>query len=44
MSVFNFVDRVRYEGPGSQSDFAFRHYDADRVLLGKTMQIGRAHV
>jgi len=38
MSVFNFVDRVRYEGPGSQSDFAFRHYDAERVLLGKTMR------
>ena len=38
MSVFNFVDRVRYEGPDSQSDFAFRHYDANRVLLGKTMR------
>lgn len=38
MSVFNFVDRVRYEGPESQSAFAFRHYDAERVLLGKTMR------
>jgi xylose isomerase len=37
MSVFDFVDRVRYEGPESRSAFAFRHYDADRVLLGKTM-------
>src|SRR5258706_483790 len=38
MSVFDFVDRVRYEGPDSRSAFAFRHYDADRVLLGKTMR------
>jgi xylose isomerase len=38
MSVFNFVDHVRYEGPDSHSAFAFRHYDAQRVLLGKTMR------
>lgn len=38
MSVFDFVDRVGYEGPASRSAFAFRHYDAQRVLLGKTMQ------
>lgn len=38
MSVFDFVDRVRYEGPESRSAFAFRHYDAERVLLGKTMR------
>jgi xylose isomerase len=38
MSVFDFVDRVRYEGPDSRSPFAFRHYDANRVLMGKTMR------
>ena len=38
MSVFDFVDRVRYEGPETRSTFAFRHYDADRVLLGKTLR------
>lgn len=38
MSVFDFVDRVRYEGLAGHSAFAFRHYDAQRVLLGKTMQ------
>lgn len=38
MSVFDFVDRVRYEGPETRSTFAFRHYDADRVLIGKTMR------
>ena len=37
MNVFDFVDRVRYEGPESQSTFAFRYYDADRKLLGKSM-------
>jgi xylose isomerase len=38
MAVFDFVDRVRYEGPTSDSLFAFRHYDADRVILGKSMR------
>ena len=38
MSTFDFVDRVRYEGPESRSAFSFRHYDAKRVLLGKTME------
>ena len=37
MSVFDFLDAVRYEGPQSQSLFAYRHYDAKRVLLGKSM-------
>ena len=37
MSVFDFVDAVRHEGPLSQSLFAYRHYDAKRVLLGKSM-------
>jgi xylose isomerase len=38
VSVFDFVDRVRFEGPQSTEPFAFRHYDADRVLLGKPMR------
>jgi xylose isomerase len=38
MTAFTFVDSVRYEGPDSQSAFAFRHYDAERVLLGKPMR------
>ena len=38
MTVFKFVDSVRYEGPDSQSAFAFRHYNADRILLGKPMR------
>ena len=30
-------DPIRYEGPDSRSPLAFRWYDADRVVLGKTM-------
>jgi xylose isomerase len=29
---------IRYEGPETQSDFAFRHYNPDEVVLGKTLR------
>jgi xylose isomerase len=32
------VERIAYEGPESENDLAFRHYDKDRVLLGKRME------
>lgn len=35
---FTGVDRVRYEGPETDNPFAFRYYDADRVVLGKPMR------
>lgn len=35
---FDFVDKVRFEGPGSKNPFAFKFYDRDRVVLGKTMR------
>lgn len=38
MSVFDFVDQVRYEGPTAASFLAYRHYDADRLVLGKPMR------
>ena len=38
MSDFDFVDQVVYQGPASAARFAYRHYDAERVLLGKTMR------
>ena len=38
MSVFDFVDRVRFEGVTSPSDFAYRHYNAEEKVLGKTMR------
>ncbi len=34
---FGDVDRVRFEGPGTDSPFAFRYYNPERVVLGKSM-------
>ena len=31
------IGTVRYEGPSTKNPFAFRYYDADRVILGKKM-------
>ncbi len=36
MRVFEFVEEVRFEGLKNKSPFAYRHYDAKRVFLGKT--------
>ena len=51
MTVFSNVDPVRYAGTDATSEFAYRVYDKDRVVLGKRMEdwlkpaeIGRAHV
>jgi xylose isomerase len=30
-------ERIPYEGPGSKAPFAFKHYDADAVIEGRTM-------
>ncbi|MFJ3523313.1 xylose isomerase [Pseudomonas sp. NPDC090203] len=38
MPCFPQIDRIRYEGPDSESPLAFRHYDADRKVLGKPMR------
>ena len=35
---FQGVDEVRYEGPDSDTPFAFKVYDPHRVVLGKTME------
>jgi len=32
------IPKVRYEGPGTDNEFAFRHYDADEVVMGKRME------
>jgi xylose isomerase len=34
---FNDVDKIQYEGPASDNPLAFRWYDANRKVLGKTM-------
>ncbi len=37
MSFFPNVEKIPYEGPDSTNPLAFRYYDADREVLGKTM-------
>lgn len=37
-AFFEGVPAIRYEGPESQNPFAYRWYDADRVVLGKRME------
>ena len=31
------VKKIKYEGPGSKNPLAFRHYNPEEVVLGKTM-------
>ncbi|MEA3511496.1 MAG: xylose isomerase [Actinomycetota bacterium] len=35
---FTDVNPVRYEGPDTETDLAYRFYDPDRVVLGKRME------
>ena len=37
MSFFPSVEKIPYEGPDSKNPLAFRYYDAERKVLGKTM-------
>ncbi|NIL97742.1 MAG: xylose isomerase [Planctomycetales bacterium] len=38
MAAFPEIDRVVYEGPDSKNPLAFRHYDEDQLVEGKTMK------
>lgn len=38
MSWFPNVPKIRYEGRGSDNPFAFKHYNPQEVVLGKTME------
>jgi len=38
MGYFDTIPAIRYEGPESQNEFAFRHYNPDEVVLGKRME------
>ncbi|MGY4384066.1 xylose isomerase [Pedobacter sp. UYP24] len=45
MSALNFeneffkgIEQVKFEGPGSDNPLAFRYYDAERVIGGKTLK------
>jgi xylose isomerase len=37
-AFFRGIERVRYQGPDSDNPLAYRHYDPDRVVLGKRME------
>ena len=38
MTHFDFVEKVRYEGPKSKNKLSFKFYDADREIMGKKMK------
>jgi xylose isomerase len=38
MSLFSSVEPVRFEGPGTKNEFAYRVYDKDRMVLDKRME------
>ena len=38
MSFFADIAPLKYEGPESTSDLAFRHYDPDKVVMGKRLE------
>ena len=35
---FKGIPQIKYEGPNSGNEFAFRHYNPDEVILGKRME------
>lgn len=36
-TYFSGIEPIRYEGPNSDNPLAFHHYDANRVVMGKTL-------
>ncbi|HZJ57846.1 MAG TPA: xylose isomerase [Clostridia bacterium] len=36
--IFNEIPKIKYEGPSSKNPLAFKYYDEDKVILGKTMK------
>ncbi len=35
---FKGIPKIRYEGPSSTNEFAFRHYNPDEIVLGKRLE------
>jgi xylose isomerase len=35
---FNGIQKIRYEGPETGNEFAFRHYNPDEIVMGKRME------
>ncbi len=38
MSYFDFISKVKYEGRDTKNPFAFRYYDAEKMVMGKKMK------
>jgi xylose isomerase len=38
MAFFPDIPKVQYEGPGSKNPFAFKHYNPDELIEGKSMR------
>lgn len=38
MSYFAGIPTIRHEGPSSDNEFAFRHYNPDEIVLGKPLK------
>lgn len=38
MNYFPTIDKIKFEGKDSQNPFAFRHYNPEEVIMGKTMK------
>lgn len=38
MEIFPTIKQIKYEGPQSNNPLAFKFYDANKMVLGKTMQ------
>lgn len=36
--IFANIPEIKYEGPDSKNPLAFKYYDKDRVIMGKTME------
>ncbi len=36
--IFKGIEKIKYEGPKSKNPLAFKFYDADKIVLGKTMK------
>ena len=37
-SYFSDIPAVKFQGPESKNPFAFKYYDAERVIVGKKMK------
>jgi xylose isomerase len=38
MGYFDGIEKVTFQGAEASSDFAYRHYDPDRIVLGKRLE------